>query len=159
MQWSECDNRLDDDTMRSSSHQGLVLWIARKMAADGFVLSGYDGSVPQGGLWNCLPRPAEFGGVRPDAWGIMPATGELAVGEAKTPADIDTVHTRRQLWVFGRLRARKKSIPCRLYIAVPRSAAPVLDRVLAQVGLLCAKHVVRLHIPDCLVAEERDECA
>ena len=91
MQWSECDNRLDGDTMRSSSHQALVLWIARKMAADGFVLSGYDGSVPQGGLWNCLPRPAEFGGVRPDAWGIKPATGELAVGEAKRSSTLAVV--------------------------------------------------------------------
>jgi hypothetical protein len=89
----------------------------------------------------------------------MPITGEFAFGEAKTVADIDTLHTRKQLWVFGRLRAKSRKNLCRIYIAVPRSAAPLLDRVLAQVGLLGAEHVVRLHIPDCLVAEERNECA
>lgn len=144
--------------MPSSSHQSLVLWIARKMLADGFVLAGCDGSVPQGGLLNHLPRPFEFAGLRPDACGILPTTGEFAIGEAKTSADIDTVHTRKQLSVFGRLKDARK-VPCRLYIAVPRSAAPALDRVLAHVGLLGAKHVVRLHIPDCLIAEVRDACA
>jgi hypothetical protein len=47
-------------------------------------------------------------------------------------------------------------------LAPPRSscsAAPALDRALRQVGLLGATHVVRLHIPDCFVSEERDECA
>jgi len=145
--------------MQSNSHKTLVLWIARKMAADGFVLSGCDGNVPQNGLWNCLPRPAEFSGVRPDAWGIMPTTGDIAFGEAKTAADIDTLHTRRQLRIFGRLRSRKRRSPCRLYIAVPRSAALLLDRALVQVGLLGAKHVVRLHIPDCLVTGKTHERA
>lgn len=140
--------------MESNSHKALVLWIVRKMAADGFVLSGCDGSVPQDRLWNCLPRPAEFSGMRPDAWGIMPNTGDIAFGEAKTAADIDTLHTRRQLGIFGRLRSRRRKSPCRLYIAVPRSAAPILDRTLVQVGLLGAKNVVRLHIPDCLVMGE-----
>jgi hypothetical protein len=145
--------------MASSSHQSLVLWIARKMVADGFILSACDGSVPQGGLWSSVPPPSEFSGLRPDACGTIPTTGEFAVGEAKNPADIDNVHTRKQLYVFGRLRTNSGKLPCRLYIAVPRSAAPVLDRVLAQVGLLGAKHVIRLHIPDCFVAEVRDACA
>ena len=127
------------------------------MAADGFVLSGCDGVVPRNGLWNCLPRPAEFGGVRPDAWGIMPVTGELALGEAKTPADIDTAHTQKQLRIFGSLCAAEGNNLCRLYIAVPRSAAVLLDRVLARVGLLRSNRVVRLHIPDCFVSKERDE--
>jgi hypothetical protein len=129
------------------------------MAADGVVLSGCDGSLPQGGLWNALPRPSELAGVRPDACGVLPTTGEFAVGEAKTAADIDTGHTRKQLRVFGKLRLKDGTTPCRLYIAVPRSAASALDRVLGQVGLLRAGHVVRLHIPDCFVSEARDERA
>lgn len=142
--------------MPSSSHQALLLWIIRKMAADGFVLAGCDGFVPQGGLWKSVPRPSKFSGLRPDACGAMPATGEFAIGEAKTAADLDNAHTCKQLYVFGRLRTRPGDIACRLYIAVPRSAAPALDRLLARVGLLGAKHVIRLHIPDCFVAEVRD---
>jgi len=145
--------------MPSDSHQSLLLWIARKMTADGFLVAGCDGSVPQGGLWNQLPPPPELAGVRPDACGIEPTTGEFAFGEAKTYQDIDTRHTRKQLCVFGRLKLRDGRTMCRLYIAVPRSAAPLLDRALLEVGLLGARHVVRLHIPDCFVMENRDERA
>ncbi|SRR5260370_1449005 len=144
--------------MPSNAHQLLLLWIARKMTTDGFVVAGCDGSMPQGGLWNSLPAPPELAGVRPDACGISPATGELAFGEAKTAKDIDTPHTRAQLRVFGRLVNRDRGA-CRLYVAVPRSAVADLDRVLGQVGLLGARHVVRLHIPDCFVTENPDECA
>lgn len=129
------------------------------MTADGFLVAGCDGSMPQGGLWNALPPPPAFGGVRPDAYAIVPSTGEVAFGEAKTCLDLDTSHTRKQLRVFGRLSNRDGSSACRLYIAVPRSASGVLDHVLGDVGLLGARHVVRLHIPDCFVTESRDECA
>ncbi len=129
------------------------------MTADGFLVAGCDGSMPQGGLWNTLSPPPELGGVRPDAYGIAPATGEFAFGEAKSCQDIGTPHTRKQLRVFGRLMHGEGRTKCRLYIAVPRSAARVLDRVLCQVGLQGARHVVRLHIPDCLIAENLDECA
>ena len=145
--------------MPSSPHQSLLLWIARKMTADGFLLTGCDGSMPQGGLWNSLHAPPELAGVRPDACGIAPATGEFAFGEAKTIQDIDTTHTRKQLRVFGRLIHRQGGAACRLYIAVPRSAAGALDHVLSQVGLQGARHVIRLHIPDCMVTDNRDECA
>ena len=129
------------------------------MVADGFVLASCDGSMPQGGLWGHLPRPSEFSGLRPDTYGTMPITGEFAVGEAKTAGDLDTDHTRKQLYVFGRVRTCPGNLACRLYVAVPRSAAPALDRVLARVGLLGAKHVFRLHIPDCFLVESRDACA
>lgn len=136
-----------------------MLWILRKMVADGFIPSGCDGHVPQGGLWKSLPRPLEVAGVRPDAFAVAPSTGEYAFGEAKTAMDINTPHTRKQLTIFGRLHADTGKSHCRLYIAVPRSSAPALDRVLAEIGLIGAKHVVRLHIPDCLVAEQGDACA
>ena len=145
--------------MPSNSHQSLLLWIARKMTADGFLVAACDGSMPQGGLWKALPTPPELGGVRPDACGIAPATGELAFGEAKTYRDIDTPHTREQLRIFGRLLHRDAKTTCRLYIAVPRSATRILDRVLCQVGLQTAPHVIRLHIPDCLISEKSDEYA
>lgn len=143
--------------MPSNSHQSLLLWIARKMAADGFLVAGCEGSLPRGGMLNALPPPPELAGVRPDACGVAPSTGEFAFGEAKTFQDIDTPHTRKQLRVFGRLMQTDGKTACRLYVAVPRSASDVLDRVLGQVGLLGARHVVRLHIPDCFVTENRNE--
>ena len=145
--------------MPSTSHQTLLLWTVRKMIADGFLVVACDGSMPEGGPWNSLPSPFEFADSRPDALAIAPKTGELAFGEAKTWKDINTPHTRRQLRVFGRLIDRHQGTACRLYIAVPRSTAPALDRVLRDVGLLGARHLVRLHIPDCFIAEERNEHA
>jgi len=139
--------------MTSVAHQWLLLWAARKMTADAYILAGFDGPTPQGGVWNALPRPFELAHVRPDAWGVHVETCCIAAGEAKTAADLRTEHTRRQLCVLGRLRRRIGGDACRLYIAVPRSAATALDCALKAVGLLGARHVVRLHIPDCLVKE------
>jgi len=139
--------------MASSAHQSLLLWITRKMAVDGYFVAGCDGSLPQGGICNGLPQPPEICGVRPDAYGFQPNTLELAFGEAKSQHDIDTSHTREQLRVFGNLKHRDGKSMCRLYIAVPRSALRSLDRVLNDVGLLGARHIVRLHIPDCFVTE------
>lgn len=142
--------------MPSSSHQSLVLWIVRKMTADGFLVAACDGSIPQGGFWSALASPPELAGVRPDVCAIAPATGQFAFGEAKTCQDIDTDHTRKQLRVFGRLLRRDTGTECRLYLAVPRSSASLLDRVLVQIGLLGARHVVRLHIPDCFIRDEEN---
>jgi hypothetical protein len=139
--------------MPSVAHQWLLLWLARKMARDGFLLGGYEGPTPQGGIWNALPPPFEIAGVRPDAWGIMPSTGRLAVGEAKTNEDLPSAHTQKQLRVFGRLLQRPQPALCRLYLAVPRSATCTLNRVLSRAGLLTREHVVCLYIPDCLLLE------
>lgn len=140
--------------MPSTTHQWLLLWVARKMAADGFLLGGCDGQMPQGGFWNRLPQPFEIAGVRPDAWGIAPNSGELAIGEAKSAFDLMSVHTKKQLSTFGRLLQTQQRTLCRLYLAVPRSAAYALDRALVQAGLIGKTHIIRLHIPDCLIAEE-----
>ena len=140
--------------MASEAHQWLLLWIVRKMVADGFLLSNCDGSLPQGGCWKGLPQPPEIDGFRADARGVLPETGELGLGEAKTSHDIDTPHTRQQLRVFGNLKGSDGKSVCRLYVAVPRSDVTVLDRVLRDVGLLGAPNIVRLHIPDCFVTGE-----
>lgn len=137
--------------MPSAAHQTLLLWAARKMTRDGFRLAGYDGVSAQGGTWNSLGAPPTLGGVRPDAWGY---DGErVALAEAKTARDIDTEHTRIQLLAFVRLRKRATGATCRLYLAIPRSAAPALDRVLAELGLVGAADIVRLHVPDILLEE------
>jgi hypothetical protein len=143
----------------SNAHQELVLWVARKMTVDGFLVLGCDGSSPQDGLWGSLPWPFEMRNRRPDLCGLAPESGAIAIGEAKTWNDIDTAHTRSQLQVFGRVKIRSTESPCRLYLAVPRSAACTLDRVLGDLGLLGARHVSRLHIPDCFITAEHPEYA
>ncbi len=123
------------------------------MTRDGFVLTGLDGPAPYAGVWNRLPQPFSIAGVRCDASGTVPATGEIAVGEAKTADDLDTEHSRRQLRVFGGLVDKRSGALCRLYIAVPWSAVYELDRTLIATGLIGARHVIRLHIPDVMLEE------
>lgn len=137
----------------SSMHQWLVIWIARRMIRDGFEVSGFDGRAPRGVEFSQMPRPMVIEGVRADAWGQRIPDQLLAVGEAKTVTDVDTKHTREQLKVLGRIRMKGFKVYCPLYVAVPRSAAYKLDRVLIDTGLISEKHIVRLHIPDVLLED------
>jgi hypothetical protein len=123
------------------------------MNADGFVPGGFEAPARQGGAWNSLPLPFALKQLRPDAWGLRARDSLLAFAEAKTTDDIDNKHTRSQLRVFGFTHLVDDLRPCPLYVAVPRSCAGVLDRVLADIGLICARHVVRLHVPDILLSE------
>jgi len=137
--------------MPSATHQDLLLWALRKMTADGYLPVASDGAISRGGFWNLLPTPAQTGHFRPDAYGINAHSGALAFGEAKIASDIATVHTLKQLSTFGRLFDRSQNDWCKLYVAVPRSAALLLDRTLAKAGLLGNKHVFCMYVPDCMV--------
>lgn len=138
----------------SATHQSLLLWVARKMTADGLIVAGLDGAVPQGGTWNRLARPFQIAGVRPDAWAFNPSNGGIALGEAKTADDLCNEHTLSQVRTFGSLMQRTPRQLCRLYIAIPQSAAHLLDKLLERARLPRTDGVVRLHVPDCLVAEQ-----
>lgn len=137
--------------MPSTVHQWLVLWLARKMVSDGFMLQGCDGKTPQGGPWEGLPRPFVMAGVRPDLWGLSDRS-TIGVGEAKTSDDIDTPHTEMQLRAFGRL-VKKAGGGARLYVAVSRGDAYCLDHILKKAELLGARQVVRIHVPEILLEE------
>lgn len=137
--------------MPSHAHQSLLLWGVRTMMNDGFRIAGFDGRIDQAGELNRLPAPIEVQGVRPDACGVSQAEGLLGFVEAKTHGDIDNQHTRRQLRVLGYARMRNGKRPCPLYVAIPRSCAYALDRVLIDVGLLGSKHLRRIHVPDILL--------
>ena len=139
--------------MPSSTHQWLLVWAARRMAKDGYVVSGFDGRAPRGDEWDALPRPFNIRGVRPDAWGQHADDQTIAFAEAKTFNDVDTAHTRQQLEILGKVRMKGPKTVCPIYIAVPRSAVYELDRVLIDVGLLRAGNLVRLHIPDVFLQE------
>lgn len=137
--------------MATPAHQWLLLWAARRMAVDGFLLGGFEAPADQAGRWNALPTPFTIRGVRPDAWAIRPKDWLMAFAEAKTAKDIDTKHTRAQLRVFGFTKMRSTSSHCPLYLAVPRSSAHRLDKVLGDLGLNGARHLVRIHVPDALL--------
>lgn len=137
--------------MPSARHQTLLLWAARRMCADGFIVAGFDDSAVQGGIWNQLPTPFMWRGYRPDAWAARPDGTLLAFAEAKTAADIDNRHTLSQLRTFGNVRMKGGGPLCPLYIAVPRCEAHKLAEVLIKTGLIGARHVVRLHVPEILL--------
>jgi hypothetical protein len=134
----------------SNAHQWLVVWAIRKMTYDGFVPLAWDGALPHFPS-AMLGRSPELRNLRPDAVGVDPQSEKAAFCEAKTWNDIETSHTRQQLKLFSSLSSIENSAPCRLYIAVPRSAAPALDRVLVQTGLAGNRNITRLHVPDSLL--------
>jgi hypothetical protein len=137
--------------MPSRAHQTLLLWCARKMVADGFVVTGFDGHVDQGEAFGALPRPSAICGIRADAYGVHQRECLVGLAEAKTASDIDNAHTRAQLRVLGFARMRGSAVSCPLYIAIPRSRAYALDRVLIDVDLIGKSHVRRIHVPDILL--------
>jgi len=135
----------------SAAHQTLLMWAARKMVHDGFRIAGYDGRSAQGGAWNDLGSPPIIRGVRPDAWAFDGV--RIAFAEAKTSADVDTEHTRLQLELLVGLRDPATGARCRLYLAIPRSAASLLDRVIRAASVVGRPEVVRLHVPDILLRQ------
>jgi hypothetical protein len=143
----------------SLEHQWLLLWIARKLTHDGYVVGRFEGPAPHGGLWNRLELPFDFQGRRPDAWAIHMTSGQIAIGEAKSASDLLSRRTLRQLRLFGRAVQRGTEIRCPLYIAVPQSSTRALDVALTRTGLIGRPHVHRLHIPDVLLGAPLHDCA
>lgn len=133
-------------------HQSLLLWAARRMTADGFVVAGFDGAAERGGRFNALPVPFLLRARRPDAWGADNDGSLIAFAEAKSVGDIMAARTVDQLRTFGRVRM-KNGRPCPLYVAVPREAAPKLDAALRAAGLALARNIIRLHVPEIMLKE------
>jgi len=138
--------------MAGLQHQSLLLWAARRMTEDGFVVAGFDGTAERGGWFNTLPMPFVLGAHRPDAWGADEDGSLIAFAEAKSAGDILAARTVDQLRTFGKVRM-KSGRPCPLYVAVPREAAPKLDAALRAAGLASARNVIRLHVPEILLKE------
>ena len=136
--------------MPSPQHQALVLWGVRRMLCDGFLMTGVDGWVDRLGTPTGLPRPPVIRGVRPDASGWHATDDVEAFVEAKSERDIDNAHTRKQLRELATRRSASGK-QCTLYLAIPRSAAYALDRVLIDLCLLRAAHIRRVHVPTVLL--------
>ena len=140
--------------MPSRVHQWLLVWAIRRMEKDGFQAAAFDGSLPQCDFNGGLPSPFKLAGCRADAWGYSERDALLAFVEAKTTADINRAHTRRQLLTLGNARMRGSTVRCPLYLAIARSEVYALDRVLIDTGLIAARHVIRVHVPDALLEED-----
>lgn len=138
--------------MASTVHQTLLLWAARRMTADGFLVAGFDGTAARGGRFNALPTPFVLRGRRPDAWGADEGGSLIAFAEAKSASDIVAGRTVDQLRTFGTVRM-KSGLSCPLYVAVPRETAPKLDLALRAAGLTSAHNVIRIHVPEILLKE------
>lgn len=113
-------------------------------------MTGVDGWVDRLGIPAGLPRPSIIHGVRPDASGWHVSEEVEAFVEAKNERDVNNAHTRKQLREFATLRSASGK-QCMLYLAIPRSAAYALDRVLIDLGLLRAANVRRVHVPTILL--------
>jgi|SRR5579875_897561 len=135
----------------SIAHQSLVMWAIRKMQADGYVPFAYDGRIPRFDCLNQMLRSQEVNGLRPDALGYSDVIDGFALAEAKTPDDLLSSHTKYQLYRYKLLLSASGKV--RLYFATARSAAPTADRVLQAAGLHVTRSIMRLHIPDCFLAE------
>jgi hypothetical protein len=133
----------------SGVHQRLLLWGVRRMLADGFNLAGFDGKTDEELSFSEMPPPFELEGVRADAWGVKDES-LIGFAEAKTARDIKNRHTRKQLDVLG--HAYMRGLPCPLYLVVPRACAYDLDHVLIDTGLIGARHIRRIHVPEILLA-------
>jgi hypothetical protein len=140
--------------MPSRVHQWLLVWAIRRMEKDGFQTEAFDNNLPQCDFNVALPSPFTFAGCRADAWGYSNRDALLAFVEAKTTADINRAHTRRQLLTLGNVRMRGSGVRCPLYLAIARSAVYDLDRALIDTGLIGARHVVRVHVPNALLEED-----
>lgn len=113
-------------------------------------MTGVDGWVDRLGVPVGLPRPPIVHGIRPDASGWHASDKVEAFVEAKSERDVDNAHTRKQLRELAALRSTSGK-PCTLYLAVPRSAAYALDKVLIDLGLIRAANVRRVHVPTILL--------
>jgi len=131
--------------MVSSAHEELVQmilkWIDQKCPSP-------DAQVhfdTVGILGNSKPR--KIGGYIPDVFCSIPSTGHTIVGDAKTPKDLETRHSRTQLESFANYLAENCSsgelvvatrfewAPCARRIL--RGLTPVRTRGIPQVRVLC----------------------
>lgn len=126
-------------------HQWMVLWTARLMERDGFVVSGFHGPVPQGGARNRLPLPVSIYGHRPDIYATRGS--QKAIGEAKTPQDINSPHSLAQYGSYRVALERGYFV----YLVCPQSSAMTMDRAMMTAGLTCHPRLVRMHLPDAML--------
>jgi hypothetical protein len=125
----------DESVVRSLPlHKAGVRAVMRAMQADGFRIERADATG--------FGKPQVIGTKQPDVIGFRSADGLYAFGEAKTgEGDLDTEHTRTQLFEFSGRRMTGSGAQCPLYIAIPQPSLGDLTLLLREMGLLHMPHI------------------
>src|SRR5262245_39472923 len=106
--------------MPSTAHGWLVVWLARRLSRDGFMLVGADAGAAKKFLPDNPSMSPTLRAFRPDLIAIHRRSRVIALGEAKTANDLNKAHTCGQLASMLAARDRRGRM-LRVYLAVPRT--------------------------------------
>lgn len=137
--------------MPSGAHEWLVVWLCRRMTADGFKVLFSDKMARKCSA-SALPVAPIIGPIRPDALAIAPASRAIAMGEAKTGGDLANPHTLLQLRTMLGFRD-PQGCPAEVYLAFPCSARAIASRTILTLGLHNALRIRTVSIPDVLLVQ------
>lgn len=131
--------------MVSLAHEELVAmilsWIDKKdLGADAQIFCDQVGILGD-------TKPQKIGGYFPDVYCFIPSTNHIIIGDGKTPADLETRHTKDQLDAFANFLASSEGtgelvVATRFEWAgcarsILRSLEPVRERGEPDVRVLC----------------------
>ncbi len=130
--------------MAGASHRKLVQLLITRMQALGYRVVASDQGYAVLGT-DSVPIPPSVARHSPDVIGARSADPIICVGEAKTPGDLRSRHTREQLRDFA-------SLPDSLVIvAVPFSALGRLRETLTELGIEESPRFQCMAVPDELI--------
>lgn len=130
--------------MAGANHRKLVQLLITRMQALGYRVVASDQHYTVLGH-DSVPIPPSVARHSPDVIGARSEDPILCVGEAKTPGDLRSRHTREQLRDFA-------SLPDSLVIvAVPRSAIGSLRETLRELGIDEGPRFQCMAVPDELI--------
>lgn len=121
--------------------QDVIAFVERDLGALAEIAVREDAVRPLRG-----ERPPRIGGFVPDVYATDVPTTRTVIGEAKTRADLETEHSRRQVAAFLRHLAQT---PGGVFVlAVPLAAGATARRLLAELSAPLASEGPRLVVLD-----------
>ena len=133
--------------MASKVHQFLLGLLIKKVRLAGYRIFFLEGKFVEE---NQLPIPPKILRHRPDALGIS-VYGQVCICESKTNHDINTNRTKEQLIDFSNIELN--GFLCEVFIAIPKSAEYVLNKVLRDIKLYKKNNIFILKVPDEIINE------
>jgi len=135
--------------MASKKHQFILGLIIKKMKEDGFIVKCVDGKYNEA-FSTYVQVPPKLLKHRPDAFGVN-QDGIVAIGEAKTENDIQSLRTSEQLSDYSNIELNGNN--CRIYVGIPKSANKLLTNLIIKLGLINNTNLIILNIPDDIINE------
>jgi hypothetical protein len=121
--------------------QDVIAFVERELGALADIAVREDAVRPLRG-----ERPPRIGGFTPDVHATDVPTTRTVIGEAKTRADLETDHSRRQIAAFLRYLAQT---PGSVFVlAVPLAAGATARRLLVELSAPIARETPRLVVLD-----------